>query len=341
MDVVTEIEEAFVAHWSIFGRWKHGELHDENGVLWFETPIKHLPYNGIIRTRIGGDADAVVAAVIDRFRTRGVQFFWLVHPSARPRDLSDRLAARGLQSVENATGMSLELTDWKGGDLPAGGGGPGGRAAAADGSTWVWDLGDEAGAAPGRRADRVAVLAPTESPVHAVEFEPSDSGEEGQFEEWPDRYLFDCDWMDPLLYDIMINTAVATREHACALIVAAAHAKELLDAHDRSMVILGNHVLVRRVEEALADRDVQVDDSFADPLFVDVLTPCFGPVLGHWSRQAGSMLVAISRIENTSFTVSTWSFPVSRGCTGAGQSQAYAVPGSEVKQGGCRPCGAA
>lgn len=118
MDVVREIEEAFVAHWSMFGRWKHGQLHDENGVLWFETPIKHLPYNAVIRTRVDGDADAVVDAVVERFRARGVQFFWLVHPSARPRDLSERLAAQGLQSVENGTGMSLELADWKQSDLP-------------------------------------------------------------------------------------------------------------------------------------------------------------------------------------------------------------------------------
>lgn len=118
--MVTEIEEAFVAHWSIFGRWTHGELHEENGVLWFETPIKHLPYNAVIRTRIEGDADSIVADVIDRFRARGVQFFWLVHPTARPSDLNSRLASYGLQSVETATGMSLELADWQPGDLPPG-----------------------------------------------------------------------------------------------------------------------------------------------------------------------------------------------------------------------------
>jgi cytidylate kinase len=65
------------------------------------------------------------------------------------------------------------------------------------------------------------------------------------------RYLFDQDWMDPLLYDVMINTHVTTREQACDLIVQAAHAKELLDAHEQSFVILGNHILVRRAEEAL------------------------------------------------------------------------------------------
>jgi cytidylate kinase len=65
------------------------------------------------------------------------------------------------------------------------------------------------------------------------------------------KYLFDRDWMDPLLYDVMINTAVITPEHACDLIVEAAHAKELLEAHDRALEILENHILVRKAEEAL------------------------------------------------------------------------------------------
>jgi ribosomal protein S18 acetylase RimI-like enzyme len=116
--VVTEIEEAFAAHWSLFGRWTHGKLREENGVLWFETPIKHLPYNAVLRTHIDGDADPVLATVVERFRARGVQFFWLMHPSARPDDLGERLAARGLRPVEQATGMSLELADWTGPDLP-------------------------------------------------------------------------------------------------------------------------------------------------------------------------------------------------------------------------------
>jgi hypothetical protein len=65
------------------------------------------------------------------------------------------------------------------------------------------------------------------------------------------RYLFDRDWMDPLLYDVLINTHLITRAHASELIVEAAHAKELLEAHDQALEILGHHILVRRAEEAL------------------------------------------------------------------------------------------
>ena len=112
MDVVTEIEEAFVGHWSAFGRWRHGRLFDERGLLGFETPIKHLPYNAVIRTRVDGDVHGIVEATAARFMARGVDFFWLVHPSATPADLGDRLAAHGLEAVEQATGMSLDLDDW-------------------------------------------------------------------------------------------------------------------------------------------------------------------------------------------------------------------------------------
>jgi ribosomal protein S18 acetylase RimI-like enzyme len=58
--------------------------------------------------------------VVERFRARGVQFFWLVHPSVHPADLSDRLAAQGLHAVDNATGMSLELAHWEGTEPAAG-----------------------------------------------------------------------------------------------------------------------------------------------------------------------------------------------------------------------------
>ena len=119
MSAITDIEDAFAAQWSVFGRWPKGALRDERGLLWFETPIAHLPYNGVIRTRIDGDADAAITEAVARFRARGVEFFWLVHPSARPTDLGDRLAAAGVNRVETAIGMSRELDAWEPTPTPA------------------------------------------------------------------------------------------------------------------------------------------------------------------------------------------------------------------------------
>ena len=48
-----DTERAFTAIWSRFcGAWSRGELHERAGLTWFATPIRHLPYNGVIRTRM-------------------------------------------------------------------------------------------------------------------------------------------------------------------------------------------------------------------------------------------------------------------------------------------------
>ena len=119
MDVVTEIEEALVGHWSHLGRWDRGALVEELGTLRYETPVAQLPYNGVLRTRISGDASAVVERVAASFAARGVSFLWWEHPTAAPAGLGALLERIGLQPVEEAVGMSLELAEWSG-EPPAG-----------------------------------------------------------------------------------------------------------------------------------------------------------------------------------------------------------------------------
>ena len=115
VSMVTDIEEALFAQWSHFGRWPGAALHGEHGLLWFETPIAHLPYNGVIRTRIdaGVDIPRLVAAVADGFRSRGVESFWVVHPTTAPAELPDLVAEHGARPVERMIGMSIELADWQ------------------------------------------------------------------------------------------------------------------------------------------------------------------------------------------------------------------------------------
>ena len=107
--IVREIEDAFVAHWSLLGQWPGASLVDEDGVMRFETPLTKLPYNGVIRTRIEDGAAEVAARVAAAYADRGSNFFWAVHPSSEPDDLADVLAGAGLELVEIATGMSLDL----------------------------------------------------------------------------------------------------------------------------------------------------------------------------------------------------------------------------------------
>jgi len=99
-DIIRDIEDAFVAQWSHFGRWPGGELRDEHGVLWTETPIKHLPYNAVLRTRLPtDDVDTVLEGIIARYRERDVAFMWLDHPTASPKDLGRRLRELGAEVV--------------------------------------------------------------------------------------------------------------------------------------------------------------------------------------------------------------------------------------------------
>ena len=113
-EVVADIEDSLVAQWSHFGLWPRGELHEVHGVTWIETPMRHLPYNAVVRTHLEPDsADSALDLVLARYRERRVDFMWVDHPSATPPDLGLRLAERGLETVEVATGMSLELADWQ------------------------------------------------------------------------------------------------------------------------------------------------------------------------------------------------------------------------------------
>jgi ribosomal protein S18 acetylase RimI-like enzyme len=113
-DDVAAIEDALVTHWSLFGRWSQGSLHDDEGIVWFETPIKHLPYNMVMKTRVrpDADADAAVDRVARRFRDRDVPYLWVHRPSDRPSDLGHRLPQHGLDLVETVTGMVLALDAW-------------------------------------------------------------------------------------------------------------------------------------------------------------------------------------------------------------------------------------
>lgn len=110
---IEAIELAFVSQWAHFGQGPAGEFHDDSDLTWLAAPVSELPYNAVIRTHLGADAESRVDEIIGRYRARAVQFLWLVHPTAQPTDIARRLAERGLRVVEHGTGMSLDLDDWR------------------------------------------------------------------------------------------------------------------------------------------------------------------------------------------------------------------------------------
>jgi GNAT superfamily N-acetyltransferase len=103
------VEENLWSMWSQFGRPPGCTLRDDDGVLWFETPIPVLPYNMVVRCHVDVDADEPIASVFRHFRRRAVPFVWFVHPNARPIDLESRLERHGFAAVEQITGMAMDL----------------------------------------------------------------------------------------------------------------------------------------------------------------------------------------------------------------------------------------
>jgi GNAT superfamily N-acetyltransferase len=110
-EIIHQIELNLWETWSNFGRGPGCSLHDENGVLWFETPIPFHPYNTIIKFQTEQNIDETIDHLISRFSARNVPILWLVHPSSRPDNLSERLEKRGLQEIEIAPGMARSLDD--------------------------------------------------------------------------------------------------------------------------------------------------------------------------------------------------------------------------------------
>lgn len=106
-----ELEQNMWTTWSTFGRGPGCALHESDEILWFETPIPIVPFNGVLRFRPRRDVDTAIDRIVTHFREREVQFMWVHHPSAEPPDLPERLAARGMMEVELMPGMARTLDD--------------------------------------------------------------------------------------------------------------------------------------------------------------------------------------------------------------------------------------
>ena len=107
--LINELESNLWDYWSNFGRGPECALHDEGDILWFETPIPILPYNGILRFQEEKNIDQKIDTLINHFNDRAVAYLWLVHPTSLPLDLPNRLTKLGLQEIEILPGMTRNL----------------------------------------------------------------------------------------------------------------------------------------------------------------------------------------------------------------------------------------
>jgi ribosomal protein S18 acetylase RimI-like enzyme len=110
--IIDALEVNLWALWRRFGLGQGCALHESETGTWFDTPIAHLPYNGVLRFRNDGEqVDKQIDAIFAHYHERKVPFLWLIHPTALPTDLDKRLEARGLVQVETCPGMAALLED--------------------------------------------------------------------------------------------------------------------------------------------------------------------------------------------------------------------------------------
>jgi GNAT superfamily N-acetyltransferase len=108
-EVIHQVELNFWETWSGFGRGPGCTLHDDGETIWFETPIPVLPYNTVIKFQVDNQVDKKIDKIVDSYKKRKVPQLWVVHPSAQPTDLAERLQKRGLQEIEIAPCMARSL----------------------------------------------------------------------------------------------------------------------------------------------------------------------------------------------------------------------------------------
>jgi len=109
--LIQELEENLWETWSVFGRGSGCSLHERDDLLWFETPIPIIPYNGVLRSQLEANVDQRIDRVLEHFARKKAQFMWVVHPSSRPSDLQDRLENKGLKEIEPVFGMVRSIDD--------------------------------------------------------------------------------------------------------------------------------------------------------------------------------------------------------------------------------------
>jgi GNAT superfamily N-acetyltransferase len=105
------LERNLWALWSRFGRGDECVLHEDEDSLFFDTPIPALPYNAVLRFSVVADVERRIDAIFEHYRRRKVPFLWIVHPTAQPSDLGERLRTHGLEEAEVCPGMAMDLSE--------------------------------------------------------------------------------------------------------------------------------------------------------------------------------------------------------------------------------------
>lgn len=99
-----------IAYWTLFSRHPQAELHDDPGILWFETGIRHDIFNRVLQTHLDpGTAPTAIERVCGHFQQRHMPFLWHLGPSSQPANVRDLLESYDMIHYETEPGMAVDL----------------------------------------------------------------------------------------------------------------------------------------------------------------------------------------------------------------------------------------
>lgn len=110
----TRVALALDANKIAFGRLlstgPHATLHEEPGLLWFETGANDSCFNGVLQTRLALEVlPNTIERVYRHFQQRHLPFHWHLGPDIQPANLGDLLVANGIDLDEEEPGMAADL----------------------------------------------------------------------------------------------------------------------------------------------------------------------------------------------------------------------------------------
>jgi len=110
LDIPGLMDASQIAYATFRSSFPGAALHDEPGLLWFETGVPLKIFNGVLRTQLEVDAlPATIERMVTHFRRRQLPFEWNVGPTSQPYDFDDLLRPYALSRAEDEIGMAMDL----------------------------------------------------------------------------------------------------------------------------------------------------------------------------------------------------------------------------------------
>lgn len=104
------LDANIIAFGTLLSTLPHATLHDEPGLLWFETGVAGSIFNGVLQTQLPPEElPAAIERVLAHFQQRHLPFHWHIGPCSQSTDFGKLLEAHGINHDEDEPGMAVDL----------------------------------------------------------------------------------------------------------------------------------------------------------------------------------------------------------------------------------------